>query len=657
MHRMMASFNDARRTVTVTPTWLALSAGIATLVAWYAAAKPSSAARAAVRDGLLIVIPLATAWVAFRTVSHAPPRVRTTWRLIGLAALLPAIGQLLVTGGALIDRPVGGLLGFVFYAAFHPLFAAAALLALGDRQTNGSVIELALDAALLLACGAVVMMRFGWEQTVLQGDTITSTMVWMLIIQLASLGSVFAATLLALWEDTALPSGTVAALVGATAAFTIGNILTAKGFGLAGGGTALDLFWIGGWVLLLGGALGGVRIRPTLTQRRHLSNLSERLTRVIVPSAALLLAVIAIDAVDDPLHPETAAALGLVGLLLAWRSGQALGLVSDGRVESVRLAHSQALIEVSHSLAVTTDLGRVLDTVSEWAARLVNAPAAGIELLHDDGRTLEIRSIWNLPPRALAQRFSIEESFTGRVLNSGIAQSTPDALLEPFLAREGSGYLGSSALAAAPIRFRERKLGVLFACLREDPFDGEELKLLQALADQAGIAIENAQLFEQVHELSVTDPLTGLANRRGLEQALAREFAAARRGRSLTVVLFDLDAFKRYNDRKGHLAGDEVLKLFGAALKAETRAMNLATRYGGDEFLALLTDTDEEGARHFVERVCERFAEVLVRQGIEGLGASAGIAEYDGTVETADELIRRADAALYAGKARRAVVG
>src|SRR5690606_20433581 len=135
-----------------------------------------------------------------------------------------------------------------------------------------------------------------------------------------------------------------------------------------------------------------------------------------------------------------------------------------------------------------------------------------------------------------------------------------------------------------------------------------------------------------VRALSLTDPLTGLANRRQLARDLNREFAAAVRGRRLIAVIFDLDNFKEYNDRYGHPAGDEVLRLFGQALAAETRAMNLAARYGGDEFVALLADTTPEGTEIFIERVAARFRESMDQLGHMMLTISAGYAEYSSAI-------------------------
>jgi len=167
------------------------------------------------------------------------------------------------------------------------------------------------------------------------------------------------------------------------------------------------------------------------------------------------------------------------------------------------------------------------------------------------------------------------------------------------------------------------------------------------------VAIANARLFHQVHALSITDPLTGLANRRQLARDLSREFAAAKRGRQLVAVMFDVNGFKAYNDKHGHLAGDQVLRALGDALATHTRAMNLAARYGGDEFVVLLADSEPHGARIFVQRVRQGFDHAVAALGRGGVTIGAGIASYHPDMKDPEELIAAADAALYEAKAER----
>ncbi|TVP73019.1 MAG: diguanylate cyclase [Gemmatimonadales bacterium] len=180
-------------------------------------------------------------------------------------------------------------------------------------------------------------------------------------------------------------------------------------------------------------------------------------------------------------------------------------------------------------------------------------------------------------------------------------------------------------------------------------FSPEEARLLHRLAGHAALALENAHLHARLHAASLTDPLTGLPNRRHLELHLEQEFAAARRGRPLSVVLFDLDDFKQYNDALGHLAGDEALRTVGEVLDSETRAMNLVARYGGDEFVAVLSDTDVEGARRHARRVARRLARSPVA-GPLALRISWGVAEFGEGLDSGKALLEAADRALYRAK-------
>jgi diguanylate cyclase (GGDEF)-like protein len=159
----------------------------------------------------------------------------------------------------------------------------------------------------------------------------------------------------------------------------------------------------------------------------------------------------------------------------------------------------------------------------------------------------------------------------------------------------------------------------------------------------------NAQLGEQ----AATDPLTGCANRRHFLQRLAQEMArAARHTRSLGVIALDLDHFKAINDTYGHAAGDEALRHFAMLGHRLLRTQDTLARIGGEEFAILLPDTKEAGAANLAERLRAEVERAPVAYGPHTIPmtVSAGVVEWRRTADTPDELIQRADAALYAAK-------
>jgi diguanylate cyclase (GGDEF)-like protein len=216
-------------------------------------------------------------------------------------------------------------------------------------------------------------------------------------------------------------------------------------------------------------------------------------------------------------------------------------------------------------------------------------------------------------------------------------------------------HLAAGSAMGVPIEVDGQVAGVLTAGSRQPRrFTKDDTAVLQRLARQTSIALQNAQLHANLHSLSITDPLTQLPNRRRLQIHLDHEVAAARRGRQLSLAVFDLDNFKHYNDTFGHVAGDEILKAFADVLAQENRAMNLVARYGGDEFVAALTDTNAEGIDAYVERVQKRVRtdEVLAKFGIQ---VSAGSAYFDlDNMATVNDLLRAADADMYKQKAEKA---
>jgi diguanylate cyclase (GGDEF)-like protein len=172
---------------------------------------------------------------------------------------------------------------------------------------------------------------------------------------------------------------------------------------------------------------------------------------------------------------------------------------------------------------------------------------------------------------------------------------------------------------------------------------GEEVEqVLALLAAEASIAIERTELLGRLERAARTDDLTGLPNRRAWDEHLGRELARAKRlGTSLCVAMLDLDHFKEYNDRHGHLAGDRLLKQAAAAWEEQIREADLIARYGGEEFALALLDCELPEATVMLDRVRVKTP--------QGESSSAGVAAWDGS-ETETELVARADAALYEAK-------
>jgi diguanylate cyclase (GGDEF)-like protein len=186
----------------------------------------------------------------------------------------------------------------------------------------------------------------------------------------------------------------------------------------------------------------------------------------------------------------------------------------------------------------------------------------------------------------------------------------------------------------------------------EGGFSPESSALAEWLASQASIALENARLHQVVREQAVTDALTGLVNRRRFVEALEGEINRARRlDVPLSLLFADLDDFKRINDRFGHPAGDEALRTFAELLRGHLRGIDTAARVGGEEFAVILPGTELEGAIAVAERIRVQLAEqAIMAEGVGGTGltTSIGVIQYDSG--TPDDLIRRADAALYHAK-------
>ena len=198
-------------------------------------------------------------------------------------------------------------------------------------------------------------------------------------------------------------------------------------------------------------------------------------------------------------------------------------------------------------------------------------------------------------------------------------------------------------------------LGVLSIARHRRQFTREEEELLQYLAGQAVVSIENARLHETVERQAVTDELTGLANLRSFHTTLELEIERSRRfGTPLSLVMLDLDHFKHINDEYGHQQGDEVLELVADVLRDFSRDIDAPARYGGEELAVVLPQTDSEGAEQLAERIREAVEQLEVPR-VDGNGslrlqASFGVAAVPESAADRETLIAAADAALYRAK-------
>ena len=220
--------------------------------------------------------------------------------------------------------------------------------------------------------------------------------------------------------------------------------------------------------------------------------------------------------------------------------------------------------------------------------------------------------------------------------------------------REMLEYLSAELLV--PFRHGENLSGILILSpkISGGPYSKDDIDSLMVLARHASTAIENAHLLSQYQQMAVMDELTGLYNRRHFYEVLESEIARSKRySDHFSLVMIDLDGFKEYNDKFGHISGDSVLKSLAQTLKSSLRKSDTCFRYGGDEFTIILPVTDAHRAKTVIERIRTRWLQdpkALYPLLETPLGFSAGIAQFPEHADTADGLVFMTDSALYEAK-------
>lgn len=213
---------------------------------------------------------------------------------------------------------------------------------------------------------------------------------------------------------------------------------------------------------------------------------------------------------------------------------------------------------------------------------------------------------------------------------------------------------GSQFLLILPLTAQGRIIGFFTAeALESGVFNDSNIVFASALANEASVALENARLFREVERLSLTDPLTGLKNRRGFEGNARRSIdIAIRYKHPLSVMMLDIDHFKRVNDTYGHATGDKVLAGIALICRQVMRTTDLIARFGGEEFCFLFPETPAEKAFSLAERIRTSISAVIFEADAQSFSVtvSIGISECISTGDSLENLLVRSDEALYKAK-------
>jgi diguanylate cyclase (GGDEF)-like protein len=215
---------------------------------------------------------------------------------------------------------------------------------------------------------------------------------------------------------------------------------------------------------------------------------------------------------------------------------------------------------------------------------------------------------------------------------------------------EGTTETNESMLAV-PLIFEDRLIGVIVTVkVGLNQYNGDHLRLMTILTNQAAVSIFNARLIERLAATARTDPLTGLANRRAFEQALEQRLAADSQ-EPFAVLMLDVDGLKQTNDARGHAAGDAVLKRVASVISSDLREADLATRWGGDEFVLLMPGMDQVGAVSLARRIGGTLLSPDDPPG--AIPVSIGTATFPADGTTAVSLLAAADRSMYVDKRQR----
>ncbi len=350
--------------------------------------------------------------------------------------------------------------------------------------------------------------------------------------------------------------------------------------------------------------------------------------------------------------------------------GTAIDITERKRIEQAegeQRAMAEALRDTAAALNSTLQYDEVLDRILENVGRVVShdADAMGLLLLGPDrqfARLTRYRSrqapLYSLGVEEIAYKVADTRNLR-EVLATGapviIADTSTD---NGWISTPWSKWIRTNLIV--PIAVKGEIIGFLsLDSAKPHAFNTSDAERLSAFVNQAAIAIENARLYTEIHELAITDPLTGLINRRGLFQIGEREVERASRFQHpLSAVMFDIDHFKRVNDTYGHSVGDQVLRALADCCHSQIRKVDILARYGGEEFILLLPETNLESAIQTAERLRRSIEQIGVETAANPgavvtkvqVTVSLGVVGFTAKTPNLASLITQADLTLYSAK-------
>jgi diguanylate cyclase (GGDEF)-like protein len=332
----------------------------------------------------------------------------------------------------------------------------------------------------------------------------------------------------------------------------------------------------------------------------------------------------------------------------------------------------KVLLDTSAAIVATTDVAETLAVIARLLAERLGAAWADVYDYHPDTEDYEVVAFYQLPEIAIDSsgwigvRYSASHWRGAR--DSDIHRQPtiwyrddPDLSAAEIVDMDDWGELASLSV---PLVYRDKHIGLLDVgeCRFMRRFSEDDVRVAQAIASHAAVAIANARARAQLEEMAITDGLTGLYNHRFLHERLSQEVAAARRyDQPLSLLMIDIDDFKGFNDAHGHPQGDVALAEVAEIMKGITRtAVDIVARYGGEEFTVLLPHTPADDSAGSAAAVAERVrAAIAEHRFASGSGKrdatltiSVGCAGLGSGGTAAAEIIAAADRALYAAKAQ-----